>query len=322
MTAEIQSSPAPRITPPHPQWQQDLIARDAPAAGKADSWDELNHLDEVYLEFSMASNIPRGLILWGAIACLAAGLWLSYLMFKDPSALSELKGWIVCVSLVMWLIAFSHGLFFLRLELCLPKDRPVRFNRAQGKVYANTYTWNLNPLGRWKGGARVFDWSTLQAEITKQGQDSGELSIERYSLDLVACKPGLFEETDRLRLQHGAQTTRQFEEQWEFLRRYMNNGPADLPPQNLRDQTPGFIDCLLFAMPWFAPTRTGRRARQRMRGFFGVLMMVLMSLAFPLLLLFGLGNFIVMHVAPEAVWPRGMDEASKRRNTSPDSTTI
>ena len=80
MSTESAASHSPRITPVHPQWAQDLVLRDAPPSGKADGWDELNHLDEVYLEFSTASNIPRGLILWGGIACLAAGLGLSYLM--------------------------------------------------------------------------------------------------------------------------------------------------------------------------------------------------------------------------------------------------
>ena len=45
---------ASRIVPPNPHWQQDLVLRDAPPQAKADSWDELNHLDESYLEFSLS----------------------------------------------------------------------------------------------------------------------------------------------------------------------------------------------------------------------------------------------------------------------------
>jgi hypothetical protein len=48
-----------------------------------------------------------------------------------------------------------------------------------------------------------------------------------------------------------------------------------------------------------------------MKGFWGTVMMVLMSLLFPLWLLFGLGNYIVNKIAPEAVWPPGMDALSK-----------
>ena len=58
---------------------------------------------------------------------------------------------------------------------------------------------------------------TLQAEITKQIGASGEVVTQRYALDLVVCKPGetegSFEEVERFRLQQGAQTTVQYEEQ-------------------------------------------------------------------------------------------------------------
>jgi hypothetical protein len=215
-----------------------------------------------------------------------------------------------------WLVAIAIGLgcavFFLRLELRLPKDRPVRFNRRQGKVYANTYQWNHNPFGRWGGSVRVFDWNTLQAEITRQIGASGAVITQRYSLELVSCKPGTYEEVERFRLQHCAQTTVQYEQQWELLRQFMKEGLDGLPPQRLRERNPGFVDCLLFAMPWFAPTEAGRHARARMQGFLGKAMMVVMSLLFPIWLLFGLGNYIVMKLAPEASWPPGIDEESRR----------
>ncbi|WP_157489419.1 DUF6708 domain-containing protein [Lysobacter sp. Root916] len=311
MPLETEPQRAPRIQPAHPRWEQDLALRDAPPSGNADSWDELNHLDETYLEFSMATDIPRGPLFWCGIICLAMGLFPGYLMsITWPARGFDIwaDGVLIAASLPMFCLA----LFFLRLDLRLPKDRPVRFNRRQGLVYANRYLWNHNPFGRWGGDAKVFAWSTLQAEITQQIDSGGEVATWRYAFELVACAPGSFEEVDRFRLQQGAQTTGQYEEQWELLRRYMNDGLEGLPAQQLRDRTPRFIDCLLFAMPWFAPTPTGRRARERMRGFFGTLMMVLMSLPFPLWLLFGVGNVIVMRLAPDATWPAGVDEASKR----------
>jgi hypothetical protein len=36
-----------------------------------------------------------------------------------------------------------------------------------------------------------------------------------------------------------------------------------------------------------------------------------MTLLFPLWLVFGLGNYIVMKIAPEAVWPPGLDDESR-----------
>ncbi|MFT3721029.1 DUF6708 domain-containing protein [Pseudorhodoferax sp.] len=48
-----------------------------------------------------------------------------------------------------------------------------------------------------------------------------------------------------------------------------------------------------------------------MKGFLGFLIMVLISMLFPMWLLFGLGNYVVNKLAPEAVWPPGMDEQSR-----------
>jgi hypothetical protein len=303
------SASGPRVSPPNPQWVQDLPLRESPNSGKADAWDELNHLDGAYLEFSLASDITRGVTLGLGAICLLAAFGIGELFISLASRSGQ--SW-------MWWSVIVPGLlvplawFFLRFDLRLPKERPVRFNRRQGKVYANYYTWTHNPFGRWGGGVKVFDWDTLQAEITRQMGASGELITTRYAFELVACKHGTFEEVERFRLQHGGQTTKQYEEQWELLRHYMARGLEGLPKQNLRNPNPSFIDCLLFAMPWFAPTENGRRTRERMKGFLGTLMMVLMSLLAPMWLLFGLGNYVVMKLAPEATWPPGVDEQSRR----------
>ena len=301
----------PRIEPRTVKWEADLALRDSSPTCKADSWDGLNHLEEVYLEFSMASDILRGLMIWGGIACLSIAFPLTDALVPSSST----ETWITVVSAAMWIIAVAHGVFFLRFDLRLPKDRPVRFNRKQGKVYVNTYTWNYNPFGRWRGGVKVFDWRTLQAEVTKHIGASGEVMTQRYSFDLVVCKQGEvgpFEEVERFCLQQGAQTIGQYAEQWEFIRRYMNDGLEGLPKQQLREQSIVFADCLMFMMPWFAPTKAGRRFRQRHRNPFVVVFIFLMALPFPLWLVFGLGNYVVMKIAPEAVWPRDMDEKSRQ----------
>ena len=299
-----------RITPPHPGWVQDLCLRDSPAHGKADSCDELNHLDDVYLEFSTASNIPRGMFVWLGVISFATLAFVLALLLGQLQRDAEIGvGWVVVAAALGFV---PLGLFFFRLDLRMPKDRPVRFNRRQGKVYASFFSWTHNPFGRWPAGANVFEWDTLQAPVTRQVSASGEVVTQRYALELVSCKPGTFEELGRFSLQQGAMTTRQYEEQWELIRRYMAHGLEGLPPQHLRNQTPPFVDCLLFAMPWFSPTDLGRRTRQRMKGVLGFLMMFLISLLFPMWLVFGLGNFIVMRVAPESSWPQGMDEESRR----------
>jgi hypothetical protein len=313
--SEAAVQPGPRVLPPTPGWVQDLPLRDGPLSGKADGWDEINHLDDRYLEWSMASDLPRGIMLFVGMACLMPVSLIAGAVWSDFSRGTAEWRWTFVLIQLVAILALGAALFFLRLDLRLPKDRPIRFNRRQGKVYVNHYEWNHNPFGRWGGGVKVLDWNNLQAQITYQVNASGEVITQRYAMELVTCKPGVvagtFEAVDRFRFQHGAQTTVQYEEMWALLRHYMKKGLEDLPPQNIRNAKPGFIDCLLFAVPWFAPTEEGRRARHRMKGFWGTLMAVLMSLLLPMWLLFGLGNYIVNLIAPEAVWPADVDALSK-----------
>jgi hypothetical protein len=307
--------PGPRVLPPTPGWVQDLPLRDGPLSGKPDGWDEINCLNDKYLEWSMAEGLPRGIMLFVGSVCLLPLVLIIESLWNDIARGTARWDWTYAPMPLVLAMLVAMLVFSLRLDLRLPKDRPIRFNRRQGKVYVNHYEWNHNPFGRWGGGVKVLDWNNLQAQITYQVGASGEVITQRYAMELVTCKPGVvagtFEAVDRFRFQHGAQTTVQYEEMWALLRHYMNKGLEGLPPQNIRNTKPGFIDCLLFAVPWFAPTEEGRRARVRMKGFWGTLMAVLMSLLLPMWLLFGIGNYIVNKFAPEAVWPAGMDALSK-----------
>jgi hypothetical protein len=315
--AEAPLTTSQLTTPPH-GWVQDLALREGPLSGQPDGQDELNHLDETYLEFSTASDLPRGISLFAGIGslCLAISMvvftfWIGF-DFTDFKKYSFLENafFLSCALLLVGSVGWMTLQGF-RLDLQLPRDRPVRFNRPQAKIYINYFTWTHNPFAKWPSGVKVWDWNTVQACIAYRVGAAGEVVTQRYDLLLVSCKPGTMEVVDTFRLQQGAMTTRQYEDLWALLRHYMAKGLEDLPPQNLRNPNPAFIDCLLFAIPWFSPTEEGRRARARMKGFWGTVMMVLMSLLFPLWLLFGLGNYIVNKFAPEAVWPAGMDEQSR-----------
>jgi hypothetical protein len=288
-------------------WTQDLVFREEPLLGQPDGQDEINHLDDRYLEFSRASDVVRGFSLVAGLCCLGVFVFGVYMaLFLNPGFRAERLIFIAIGS-----PALPFAWFFVRFDLRLPRDSPVRFNRHQAKVYFNYFTWTYNPFGKWPTGVKVWDWNTVQACIAYRVGAAGEVVTQRYDLLLVSCKPGTLEVVDTFRLQQGAMTTRQYEDLWALLRHYMAKGLEDLPPQNLRNPNPAFIDCLLFAIPWFSPTEEGRRARARMKGFWGTVMMVLMSLLFPLWLLFGLGNYIVNKLAPEAVWPADVDALSK-----------
>lgn len=286
-----------------------LPRRSEPAAGKADAWDELNHLDETYLEFSTASDIPRGVMLAFGLVPFSVGLFLIADGVAELARTDDV--FIVLLMLALAIVTVAAGIFAMRFDLQLPRDRPIRFNRRQRKVYASRYTWNHNPFGRWFGGVDVYDWDTLDAEIVKQTGVSGEVVTQRYSLQLVSRDAQSGDERGRIILQRGGMTTKQFEEQWELIRLYMEHGLDALPPQPLREQHPSFIDCLLVALPWLSPTQEGLRTRARM-GVGAWIVAALMSLLFPLWLVCGVGNFVAMRLSPQAVWPADLDAQSRR----------
>lgn len=279
-----------------------MPAGSSPPSLQPDAWNELNHVDETYLAFSRASDIPRGIMLVVSLVPIVMGIvFITAMVIPSYQRGSDAAYEVVALAA---LALIAMGLFGLRFDLRLPKDLPIRFNRRQRKVYVTSYAWSANPFGRWRGGVEVYDWDTLDAEIVKQTGASGEVVTQRYSLQLVSRHPQSGEEQGRIILQRGGMTTKQFEEQWELIRLYMEQGLDAIPPQPLRNQNPPFIDCLLFAMPWFSPAEEGRRARARM-GAGAWIMAGLMSLLFPFWLVCGLGNFIVMRLAPKAVWPPG-----------------
>jgi len=127
----------------------------------------------------MASDILRGVFLFLGFVCAGSALFGVNIFLGTALNSNEFDA-LFFISMLVPLLVSMVALFFFRLDLRLPKDRPIRFNRHQGKVYANYYTWNHNPFGRWGGGVKVFDWNTLQAEVTRNIGASGEVIPQRY----------------------------------------------------------------------------------------------------------------------------------------------
>ncbi|MFT3721030.1 MAG: hypothetical protein QM782_20185 [Pseudorhodoferax sp.] len=179
---------SPRLEPPPQGWLEDLPLRGAPLSGTPDGQDEINHLDEWYLEFSMASDLPRGIAaVLGAIA-IAALLFLTGLPLL--AYLDSGETWTLSLTLLPLAMFVPLAWFLFRLDFSVPRDRPVRFNRRQGKVFINHYAWTHNPFGKWGGGVKVWDWNTVQACVVRRLGASGEVVTQHYDLLLVSCKPG------------------------------------------------------------------------------------------------------------------------------------
>lgn len=206
------------------------------------------------------------------------------------------------------LLAAAH---FFRMALRVPEHCLARFNRRQRKVYINHATSNRNPFGVWRRETKVVEWERAHAEIIRyEFLDEMDKHVRHYSLELIDRDPQAVAENERVRLRANEESTQCLVEQWEYLRSYMNEGPASLPFQPLPPPRTA-ADELFVCVPWLAPSEKGRTIRARMGiGLWSVALPL--SLMLPLCLIIGAVNLLAMWIVPVSGWPDGMDEASRR----------
>ncbi|MQT43963.1 hypothetical protein GHO31_15490 [Pseudomonas sp. FSL R10-2172] len=122
------------------------------------------------------------------------------------------------------------------MDTSAPRDEPIRFNRARGKVYVYRFRHNgLKPFSRsaWGAHPEVYDWDNLHAEACSiyGAMGSGGL-IE--TVTLAVLEPGTRKVIDRFHFAHELQ---QGEMYWAMAQLFMQQGPRALPsfPRPPRD---------------------------------------------------------------------------------------
>lgn len=196
------------------------------------------------------------------------------------------------------------------MEFKRPRDEPVRFNRQTRKVYIYEFEWNWNPFGRWRSITKVFDWQTIEAEITKQVGSTGRVVMTRYGLDLASCKPGTTEVVDRFTLKSGLWTTAELHRIWAYVRTYMNEGVDAVPSYKPRNQTVSLHQSFVYWFAFIDWTEAGREYRAKI-GPFWMLIHILILPLMPLFLPMVLGHYIATKFAPEPQWPTDIDIESR-----------
>ncbi|RPE75864.1 DUF6708 domain-containing protein [Vulcaniibacterium tengchongense] len=299
--------------PEHPHWYEDLPERDAPLdrAPKMVHGD-VNAMDAICLEISRASTLMRGLgIAFGLVS--VAGLIFFVVMIclvlfpLEPDLIVPLAISPLLAAMGVW-IAF----LLLKTDLSIPRDRPVRLNRTQRKVYVYEHAYGMNPFKKWPTTVKVFDWDTLQAELHRQAGFNGKAYIQRFSLWLVSCKPGTNEVVDRFELKGNHPTRAELYDAWAYCRTYMEHGPEGLPVYPPRRQEVTFRRSFFEYLRFLDPTEEGREERAQMTASEWILNSIVALLAFWLLFPMGIGHYIAMRFAPEVKWPPEIDAESRR----------
>jgi hypothetical protein len=299
-----------RLKPQHRFWDEDLPAREGPAGDNLVFYEELTGLNEHRLVVSRTSDILRGGglffgLVFLALVVVAAG----FLGFAAVDLFQQgRQGYVFSAFMLLLVLAAGCAgvLMFFRIDLSVPRDTPVRFNRKTGKLQAYEYQRTHNPFAKWPTVIKEFDWSTVEAEIHKQAGFNGKAYVVRYALVLCICKPGTTEVVDRVTLKGNRIVTQDLHALWNYLRRYMAEGPEKLPPVKLLPAGISFRRSFFEYMPWFDPTADGRELRAKMPGWLLVFNSVVTVLVFWLVIPMGICHYIALKLAPEPRWP---DEA-------------
>ncbi|MGN8249430.1 DUF6708 domain-containing protein [Pseudomonas sp. SMV7] len=187
-----------------------------------------NHYDEIYLELSRATISLRGLgVLLGGAALILGGvmkLFLFWLMFFN-----DWQGdWITKVFLLLCLPAVVWALLpYVKLDLVLPRDEPIRFNRLRRKIYIYQYRFHrffVFSRKHWGVKPVAYNWEDVTAEVYRVYVPGHGGLIENVMLSIR--NPETKEVIDRVFFTHDLYRGETY---WAIARLFMQQGPEALP---------------------------------------------------------------------------------------------
>ena len=216
----------PALTPYCSGWQADLPhPEETPNVIPSLGLDNPNEQNAIYLEFRRPSSLARGVLLCFAfimalqtIAMLAMIIISWNIMKASEIALIYFPTLFVLI----WL-----GLMCYKIDVCAPRDLPIRFNRLRNRIYAYNFEYRWwNPFERWKVSPVAYDWSQVRAERWRKQGATTHGAIIKWGVVLSIVKPGSNEVIDRFHLS----TMGADEHAWAYICTYMQHGPSALPP--------------------------------------------------------------------------------------------
>lgn len=202
-------------------------------------------------------------------------------------------------------IYFKYVFRYLRLEAFTARRLVVRFNRITRKVYL------LRP--KHLGGVRILNWEKTQPVIDKNMTEldgtGGFVLLAWDRADGVDLEGN---PTDNIELAFVGKPTRNASELlafWEYIRRYMEEGPAAAPaPKKLINK---------FPWPWLSLKVAWRLDTQFLRHSALWIFVLINILILPAILIHAIGHWLSLLLCYEPRFPRVIEEAGK---TSPGSS--
>lgn len=303
-----------KLTPQDPSWRKDLPERDEsqdvpPVLGI----ESVNQLDTRWLELTRETTNMRGaLLLFGflSLAISIAILILTVSFFKEDmfggrGGVFEVENILIDVFLFLAILA-SQVFFFwmMRVDIAMPRDLPIRFDREQRKVYSLEQKRLRNPFVPWPVTMREWNWDDVHGILTRYAGFIGKTYIQRFSVLMVLCKPGTLEAVDTIVLEGNSQIEVDMESTWSYVCTFMEQGIEHVPHYPLRRQGVSLRRSLFQYIRPLDPTEEGREARASADGPIDLWGSIFLSVLLAWFYVpIGICHYIAMRLAPEPKWP-------------------
>ncbi|QCR35374.1 DUF6708 domain-containing protein [Nissabacter sp. SGAir0207] len=220
----------PRLAPRLKNWQEDLPPNQSVQTAPA-KLIHVTEINDIWMELPRYQNIMWGCAWVGVITTALPFAFMASIALRilyDCLIEGNVRYFIVFLSLLIGSGLFMSSMFLLNLKMALyvPRDQPIRFNRARQKIYVFDYHRTWNPWAHWSASVRVFDWADVYGELA---YDPDRYS-QGYPLFCAVCKPGTHEVLERFELSRAMLNPEPQRRLWSFCCQYMQYKEADRTP--------------------------------------------------------------------------------------------
>ncbi|AYG44967.1 hypothetical protein DV532_11965 [Pseudomonas sp. Leaf58] len=196
----------------------------------------------------------------------------------------------------------KYGLQFTRLEMLTTRHLLIRFNRKTQQVHLH------RPSSC--GGIVTFPWKTTGSTALYPEDDALSLGV-RLGLVWHPSRTGL-PHMEMALLGKQGQGGSELRDEWEFIRRYMEEGPDAVPRPRLSTQLPSPIQA--FSAQFEGLGRFFRKSSW--------LFKVALLLVWPAFVIVGIGHWLSLLLCWRPRWPKVIREAGMPGKPVPPVTTL
>ncbi|BDU09953.1 hypothetical protein PRtIB026_A38880 [Pseudomonas sp. RtIB026] len=207
------------------------------------------------------------------------------------------------ISLILAVPYLMYGLRLTRLEMFTSRHLLIRFNRTTQQVYLH------RPV--YCGGIVTLPWNG----VSSSGSDKKYAPPGGMGMPLELTWSPVFTGTLRPELIWVGRSANNFAElqaEWEFIRRFMDEGPEGLPPPHITSH---------FPWPWQAFTPQFEGLTHYFRSSPRVIKCGLVLLS-PAFLIIGTGHWVSLLLCWKPRWPKIIREAGLPGKPVPAVTTV